>query len=769
MQASEGLDNKVRTLLITLIGLFPFFFIPLSWVTLVQAKILLLSLVLMVAGIMWFIARFREGGVKLPWTSALIAAILVPLAYAISAACAGFKSVSLVGSGVDTDTLAFVCIGFSLFALSAAVFSMHPGKVVLALRALLGGSLVLFAMELLHFAVPTLSLGGVLAGQTGNLLGSWHEFAMFAGAVGFLSIALLQTAVTAGLWRYVAVIVGLLAGASLLISNYFDVLVLTIAALILLMALKFYRGTREGHRQPWGHHVALGVSVLIVATVLFFGVTLATLLPAGMRVVQSEVRPSLQGTFAISQQSIMKPLPLLLGTGPNTFAREWGLHKPADVNGTEFWNTEFTGGVAPLATSFITAGALGLIAWLLWMLAFLIAAVRLWVSSTETAAAAIALPLSVATLYFFAFQVISVPGVLVTCCLFICAGLTIALLAPTFVAERHIVLAHGVRHHLVFATVIVGALVLVVSAGALMRVTMAEVLVNKGIVVFNQSGDIARATADVQRAISLYPNSDRAHASAVQLGMAQLEQLAASANPDDQGARALLQATLEETIAHGLAAVNINGGSYQNWLLLATLYTQLAGSDVDGAYDSARLAFEQALKENPTSPITHVNLARLEMARQHPDAALQSLARAVELKPNLAVAHYLASHIYTMQGKYDAALSSAVNAAKYAPEDAEAWYNLGVIAYGATTYSDAAAALQQALVIQPRFANALYVLGLTLYQAGQHENALLVFQALKQLDQSATIVDQIIGDIAADTPLSQEVLNGQAPQAHSAQ
>ncbi len=762
MHTSERLDGFVRLILVVLMGLIPFIAMPIPWIVLGRAKILIVASILLVAGVLWLVARFTEGGVKIPWASSLFAAILVPLAYAISSALTGFEGVSLVGTGAEIDTLAFVCVGFALFALSASVFSMHPGKVVSAMRALLVGGLVLLVVEIVHFVFPSLSIGGLLAGQTGNLLGNWHEFSMFAGLAGFLSLAMLGTAVTASWWRYVAWTCAILAGAFLLLASFFDVLFAIMCALLVLSAVHMYRAKVAARERWWDGNVTLLSGALVTLFILVFGSFVVNVLPAQIRVVQTDVRPSFAGTFAIGQQSLARPLALLVGAGPNTFNREWGLHKSLDVNQTDFWNVDFSVGAAPIATSFITVGLLGLFAWIAFMLAMTALVVRLWFSSTETAAISIALPLSVATLYLFALYAVSSPGTTIVILMFFLAGLLVALSVPAFVRMRTFSMAKGgAVHHVFFSTAVLSGIALIFASGALVRIGTAEAIVNKGIFVYNESKNIESASNHMKFALRVHAGSDRAHTSAVQLGLLSLQELNASKNPDDEATKAKLKVTLEETIKHGLAAVEIDGGNYQNWLVLASLYAQLAGSNVEGAYDSARAAFERALAENPTFPVPYVNLAQLEILQKNPDRALALLTRAVELKANFAVAYYLASQIYAGKADYENAFQAATGAVQYAREDAQAWYNLGVISYAAKRYPEAVAALQQALVIQPQFANAEFLLGLSRYRAGNKADALESFKRLQEIDPSQKVAAQLIADITAGRELTEAQLNGQ--------
>src|SRR3989344_3720012 len=125
MAMFERLDAVSRGLLILLIGLLPFFFVPVAWVTVSRAKIGLVALVLLVVAVLWIIARFLERGVRMPWNIVIGAAALLPLSYAVSVAISGFESISLVGSGREIDTLAFIATAFGALVLAASLFATY--------------------------------------------------------------------------------------------------------------------------------------------------------------------------------------------------------------------------------------------------------------------------------------------------------------------------------------------------------------------------------------------------------------------------------------------------------------------------------------------------------------------------------------------------------------------------------------------------------------------------------------------------------------------
>ncbi len=748
------IDSIAGAFLIGLFALIPFFFFPVTWLTALQSKIIVASVILCIVAILWTVARVMEGGGRLPWNMLFAASAFVPVAYALSAAVNGFSSVSLVGTGVESDTLAVVCLEFAALTLTALVLGGVRRNTTGALRALFSGILVLQVIHMAHVIAPSLTLGGVLAGETGNALGTWHEFTMLMGFALVSSLALCRSAVSAGNWKWLTIAVGVLSVPILIVSNFADVWIAVIVASVLLLLIRWYQSHADVSvsyvRSEW-----LTLLVAIIALLcVFFGAKIVGVLPERIAVVQVEVRPSWQGTFQIGEQSLSNPKAFIFGVGPNTFTRQWGLHKPIEVNQTPFWNSDFNVGVAPIPTSFISLGIIGALAWLGYIVALLWTVIGLWVRRREAALSPRVLAISVGVVYMLAFHLSSVPGTSLGLLMFLITGLLVAMLMPTRGAERSFSFSSGNRKNatkIVFAGVI--ALVALIASIAVLRAVLADAMINRAIVSYNSSQDLQKSTDLIALSLKIQPSNDRAHRSAVELGLLKLQQLINAKDPDQDAAKVALQATLEETIKHGLSAVEIDGTDYQNWLQLASLYSQLAGAQIEGAYDNARAAYVRAQQENPTSPLPLLNLGQLDALQGNFDAALENLGKAVALKPDLASAYYLASQIYVAKSDANNALLAAAEAARYAPNDPLAWYNAGAIAYAGGDFPDAVIAMQQALALQSQYANAMYVLGLALFQLDRAQDALTVFQALNQLDPNQPIVLQILENLKAGRPL----------------
>ena len=753
--------------MLLLISLLPIFFVPIVWVTLVQAKVILIVFLLLAAAIAWIVARFIEGSVRVPGSLLLVSGVLIPLAYASSVAFSGVAQISIVGSGVEQDTLAFACILFATLALSALIFSEGQHGAVKVLRGLSLGALLLLILEVVHFAVPSLSLGGVVASQTGNAFGNWHEFAIILGFFVVLGLAVRTTAAATGVWKYLLYAVSLVSLGFLVVANFFDVwTVLSVTALIALAAEVWATRARSGHAAfSWWTH---GVWVAVVALAVFsmaFGSYINNVLPSPIKVSHAEVRPSWQGTMGIGGAALTQPAALFFGSGPNTFAREWGLYKPTSVNQTIFWNADFNAGVGSIPTSFVTTGIFGILAWILFVVVLLWTAGRALLRRAQDVPDALyAAGFGVASAYLGTFLVLYVPGPALSVFVFLTAGLLVAfslqagLGRPLYVSLR----GGSVRSIAQIAALSVFGFIVIIAPLGVARVLASEILLNHGIVTFNETKDTSATSALIKQALWINPSSARAHRSAVQLGLVQLQQMLAQTDSQDEAARAQLQATLQETIQHGLAAVTINGGDYQNWLELAGLYQQLAGVKVEGAYENARAAYQRARMASPSSPVPLFHLAQLELIEGNKDAALRNLAAAVQLKPDFAAGYYAASQIYASGGDLKNALPAAALATQYAPQDPLAWYNVGAIAYVDKDYPDAITALEQALTLQSNYANAAYVLGLAYYAAGRAADSLKVFETLSTLDPEQQAVKDAITNLrAGKSPIPAPITSAQ--------
>lgn len=775
-------DGITRLLGLALFALLPFFIIPTPWASVAQGKMLLIGVFVILIALAWLVARLLEGVVHVPRSMLLYSAVLLPLAYSLSTVVSGWSQSALVGQGVEQDTLAAAVVWFSTLALSSLLFFGNQAAIRLAIQSLVAGLSILLLFQSLFILFPSLfSLSGLLVGETANLFGSWHDLGIIAGLSLFLAFSLSASGFVIGWRRIVLALLGAAALFLVIVIHFRDIFIATSALFAVAALIVVSEGA--AHTDISIARILRRAAPFLIAAALlgaggFVGPSLWEKLPDRINVVQTEVRPSWQGTFETARESLQAPMQLFFGSGPNSFVREWGRNKPAEVNLTPFWNADFTYGVGIIPTSIFTAGLFGTAAWGVIFLILLALAGRymreMRFRRTHTPAAEIregsleprvtslatgpeprltasrvicgVAMLSVA--YLIGYHLMYTPSVTVTGSLFLLMGLLVAASVSDQQSRSFRIGITSVRGVAGFVIVLLFVVTSVAGAGLIGREVVSNLFVNRAAYAYQIDRDEARAGSDVAKALAISPNNDRAHRAAAELGIVRLAQLIQTA-PGDDASRAALQETLQNTIQHGLVAVSINESNYQNWLLLAQVYADLAGANIEGSLDAAKNAYEKAFEASPKNPLPKLRLAQLAALSGNRAAARTYLQEAIALKGDFAAAYYLLSHVEAADGNGDAAIRAASTAVQLVQDDPVGWYNLGYMLYIGGAYEAAAQALRAALDRAPDYSNALFYFGLAAYQLGNTEVAAQALDRVSQLNPQETWVQQVSANVRA--------------------
>lgn len=712
LQNMKNPSFLLRSITLALVFALPWFFLPLAWVGVLQSKMLAIAVLVALFVIVLARRAYVERRISIPSGPLVYAVIALPIVYAISALLSGARAPSLVSGMGENDTLGAIVLFAALFMAAAGTLSDAVDRRAF-FRAAVLGSLVLMIVQVLHVLVPALSLG-VLTAAAANIFGAWHEVGIVAGLSIFMCAALWDTPILRGAWLWIGVALAALSVFMLLVVNMVDVWFVFGALMLAYTAYLFLaRSTMERSTPRILIAATIGVASIAAG---FFASQIYSSLPQRLQVLQIEVRPSWAGTFEIGRESMTGVRSALLGSGPNTFSRQWSLYKPVGINQTEFWDIDFRSGVGFIPTTFVTVGILGLAAWAALLICLLLYAAKR-VRSCPRDAIPEAIVLTGTTLYLAIYHIIYVPSVTLSALAFLMLGAY-----ASYATSRVWGLDRGDATraaYLRIAGTVIVLLGIVAACVWTVRATVSDVLVNKSAIAFNRQQDAQAALSHVQRALLVYPHNERAHRAAVELGLVRMGELAAAG----EQTAAALQASLEASIQHGLAAISISDGGYQNWLALAVFYRELAGAGVDGAYENARAAYERAYTDNPKNPVPLVQAAQLEMAQDNMAGALALLSEAAALKPDLAAMRLLRSQVYLRQGNVGLAIADAIAVTQILPEDPLAWLNLGTVYYESKKFDDAVLVLERAAALRADFSDALYLLGLSYAEVGRSADA----------------------------------------------
>lgn len=110
-------------------------------------------------------------------------------------------------------------------------------------------------------------------------------------------------------------------------------------------------------------------------------------------------------------------------------------------------------------------------------------------------------------------------------------------------------------------------------------------------------------------------------------------------------------------------AVGLAPASATAWRALATARTMLAERDGSpAARDASRAALAGLLAREPDDSGALFQLARIELARNDPEAAMAALRRLLAIAPDMEEAIVLASHALSRQGRFDEAVGTLLEA-----------------------------------------------------------------------------------------------------------
>lgn len=752
---------SVWALIVTL-AVSVFVFIPSLALSATTTKTFVLGAGALITLALYILARLSRGNIIFP-PFALLGALWLPIiAYLLSTLFSGSPiTKSLWGSSLEANTFGFILIATVLGTLAALVLR-RPEQY----RAFLRASSWLFVVFVILQAL--IIVVGQFAPETiapsFSLLGSISDMAYVLG-LGLIGILLALRENDYGeRTRRALLIVGVGALVLLAIANSSLVWILVaLVALGLFVESVMHRGTRvfdselddvsTFNEEPTTHDEgrrSLVLPLVVLAISLFFliGGTLSGALASTLGVNEVNVRPSWQSTFAVgSEVFATKPI---FGSGPNTFSDEWLKYRDASINTTVFWNVNFSSGIGFLPTSFVTTGIVGAVAWIIFLVSFVVFGFRMLVIRTpqDPFIRSVSMFSFIASLYFFVIAIFSLPSTTILALTFVFVGLFISTMRFAVRGGQWGVL-FSKSPRLGFVIVLSLTIVLLASVVAAYRITeryVALVELARANSAF-AAQDFATADRLVQNSISFAPTATAYQAKA-NIALSRLGEIASSTTLPATEAQQQFQTALSDGISAALSATQVTPGDYRGWLLLGNLYAQAVPLNITGAYDSAKDAYDKAQKLNPTDPQIFYILAQLDIANKSNAKAQENLKAAIALKQDYTSAIFLLSQLEVEAGNVKSALESALAAAYFTPNNPSILFQVGILYAAQNDFTNAARALETAVNVNPQFANARYFLSAVYARQGNTEKALAEMQEVAALSlENATAVATQLADL----------------------
>jgi len=762
--------------------LLPVFNLPWLGFSLEVSKRLLLTVVTFAAFILWLLGRLQEGHLVLPRNYIVAGGLMVTAVATLSAIFSGAFWHSFSGLGNEPDTILSLAIMSLLIFLVGIYFqsrkrflSVYVGIFVVAFFLFLAEILALIILRTswFDFAKPLANV--FFNGLYTSLVGKWYDLGVYAGfillsALVMLEFFSLKKMPIFRLFILACFILSLIALA--LINNILVWIALGLAGLVLFVYKISYWGVDldQEAEQLVGRarKIFLPSFLVIIIALLFITLGGADKLGkniAGWRdhwgVPVLEVKPSWLGTWNVAQATIAQQP--ILGAGPNRFADEWVKYKPAPINQTLFWNTDFRFGVGFIPSQLATTGLLGLLAWLLFFLAILYYGVRFIFDVKEDKSTRSLLLLSfLGSIYLWTFTIIYMPDNALLGLAFLITGLFVAILTDTkIIKNANISLTEDPR--LSFASILLFVILIIGSIVAGYLVTEKYVSLyafQQGQTLLSVKGDLEGARAKVAWANGL-SRQDLYYRALSELDMSLAGKILANKNLPKEELRLRFLSQTDSAIKAALAATAIDPLNYQNWLALGRVYQALVPLGIDQAYEQAQVAFKKAQTLNPTSPSILLDyFAQLEINKKNISKAKNYATQSLDVKNNYPQAVSLLSQIDIQEGNPDIAARRLEKFLAVYPQFADSglYFQLGYLKYKSGLYQPAAVALARAVTLTPNFANAKYFLGLSLNQLGDRLGALKQFQEIQKYNPDNQEINRLIGNLQTGQSINSETV-----------
>jgi tetratricopeptide (TPR) repeat protein len=783
------LETIARVVLLGVIFLLPLFVIPLAGMPLSFSKTAFFIVGTAVAFMLWAAARLRSGEVSFLHSGALVGLLFTVCAGALSTLASGAASVSWSGNWFDIGSFSFL-LALAVFLFLITALFRSADHLFYAFFLFLASATVVFLFHVLRFTLgPEVFSFSFFTDIAATPLGRWNDVGVFFGAAGVFFLTTLEfMKVRAGLRALF--IVGLAASLLMLAAANFTLVWLLLAAFALVFVVyllsfkhleraeyaevrqgvegkEVAEDTKEETHADTGIQVPLPprkippISAVVCVVALMFVLfpqSLGGVLPERLGIAVPEARPSLGATLSIAKATLTTDP--VLGKGSNLFGRAWLAFKPQGVNQTIFWNTDFTSGVGFLPTLLVTGGLAGVLAWLVFLAAYLFGGFRFILSerADKVARYLVGAPFLTSLFLWFVLFFYS-PGPAVLALTFVFTGLALAARATALESERR-VWRFAATPSFSFASVLVLVIVVLGSAGLVWSVGnrwYAGMVFVDGLRSANAGGQIGVVEERLMRAAERSPQ-DLFLRTLSEVMLARMNAVVQDSTKPADAVRAEFQELLGRAVGYAREAVALDGGYYLNWLSLGRVYEAVVPLRVEGAYEAAKAAYGEALARNPQSPAIVLILARLEAAKGDNKAAREFIVRALQAKSNYTEAVFLLSQLEVQEGNIAGAIQSVEAATVLSQNDPTLRFQLGLLKYIQRDYQGAVGAFERAVALNPNYANARYFLGLAYERLNRDGEAIAQFEELVRTNPANEEVALVLRNLKA----------GRAPFANAA-
>jgi tetratricopeptide (TPR) repeat protein len=728
------------TLILTLfISLF--FFVPFIPVGISVSKGFLVYIGVTLAMFFWLIARLGEGKFTIPRDRLILFAGIVPIVFLISSFFSSSLYISLLGNGFEIGTFGSVLIMFCIFFLSSIYFNTEK-RLWIFFLSLFSGALIVLLFQVLNIFIGLNNFApNFLKGvSSGNLIGSWSDFAIFLGLITALCLFTLEFLKTKRIFVILQYILLVLSLIFLIIINISLVWLLLIIFSVIIFVYSIslqHAGVNVVVNNNENKKKFPFTSLILIFICFIFLVGnnfISGFIYKYVNLLNTDVYPSFSTTIQIGYKALIhNPL---VGTGPNTFVLDWSLWQPKEVANTIYWNVDFSNGFSFLTTLITTTGILGFLSlFLLIIIVFIRGIQSLKIALKDKLSNYFIFATLITLVYSWLIVIFYNPNIIMLSLAFASSGILISILIyKKVIAVKHLSFLNDPRNSF-FA--ILGLVVLIIGTLSLTYVYIEKF---SSIVYFSKSLNNENTTLDslnnsekmLNNALLLDKN-DIYYRLLSQVYIKEIGVIVSDKTISPDILKSNIQQLISASEKSAKLAISQNPNNYVNYVNLGDIYSSLISLDVNGSYDNSTIAYNKALSLAPNNPSILLSKASLEFVNKNIPESRKFIKQALDIKVNYVDALFFLSQVELNEGNTNEAIKQAELATSFAPDDATVFFRLGLLYYNNSDYTKAVSAFENAVIIDNSYLNARYFLAQSYQKVGRTNEATSQYDILNKI------------------------------------
>lgn len=734
-----------------IIFLVPLFFLPWTSEYFEFSKQFLLWLLALAAAWLWFCKIAAEGQVKIKINPLNLPVLIFLL---LTAAASAF--------GLDRFSSFFGHYGrfsdawFGLLSLMVLYFLIINSQVADSAKKIIGLLKLLLYSALIVACLSFLArLGwlGTVSGGYSSILAS-GSFSPAGGSLLSLAIFLAIMSIipasflfSGGLKKFEQIFFGVCLIMFLVTLALINFPLSWALALLGAGLMIFFRLLAVGFNKILNYYLLIPAALLLTAILLLSlpNLNLAKIVLG--RELPKEAFLLYDQSWDITREAFkMDPL---LGSGPGTFAQDFSLFRPAELNSSVFWQIRFDKSRSHILEMLATTGLLTCLSY------FLIICLVIYLNiilikkylvdrQTEAEIKAVDENYNLAVILFSVFillvcsQFFFLTNTVLNFIFWFILGLIIAFWQRSnqiLFREKIINLCQTVWFYrltiLALFILSVGVVMFLIFA---VKFFAADIIAARG----------PRSETGLMAAIKLNPYRYNYRLNLAKLYLNQAR--TGALKPAERIDNIKIQDSIARAIAEAQAASAIAPNSVLPRETLAMIYRDIKPLTIDSEPWAVRY-FSSALELEPTNPVLATELAKIYLDLNDLVNAEKYFRKAMELKADYYEAKFGLAKIY-LNGEKDNQALVLLNELASQVQTAEVYYELGRFYYNHGEIDKAVDRFKLVLSISPRQVNSLYSLAVAYEAKGDAKEALKYYQQVFELDKANQEVEKKIKELS---------------------